>query len=279
MKLNQEVEMKSLLTISLLFLLIALPARWGTAHDGWVEVPSIVERGQPVTISLMLGNHSNEHKSYRLAGKWNPQFTKLIIIEPSGKVNDLTNAIIDLGEDAEKTGPKGPKGFHIAPFTPQMEGVHIIVARQEEIAQHGDGPRFRGVRSARAVFTALRTPRVADAKKSSGFGRTVDSENLMEIVPVTNPLSITQDSRITFELRYKGKRFPNQNVSIIRRLAGPSAVQELTTDEKGQVTFSAGAPDTYLMRVKFEERSERREGEYDLSAYEATYVFQVFNRL
>jgi uncharacterized GH25 family protein len=272
------LEMKSLLTINLLFLSIALSTSSSPAHDGWVEVPAIVERGQPVTISLMLGNHSNEHKSYRLAGKWNPKFTKLMVIEPSGKLNDLTSAIIDLGEDAEKTGPKGPKGFHIAAFTPQMEGVHIVVGRQEEIAQHGDGPKFRGVRSARAAFTALRTPRVADAKKSSGFGRTVDNETLLEIVPVNSPFGIMQDSRVTFELRYKGKQFPNQTVSVIGRLAGPASVQELTTDEKGQVTLNAGPPDTYLMRVKFEERTERREGEYDLSAYEATYVFQVFNR-
>jgi uncharacterized GH25 family protein len=270
--------MKSLLTISLSVLLIMVSAEWSTAHDGWVEVSSIVEKGQPVTISLMLGNHSNEHKSYRLAGKWNPKFTKLMVIEPSGKVSDLTTAIIDLGEDPEKTGPKGPKGFHIASFTPQMEGVHIVVGRQEEVAQHGDGPRFRGVRSARTAFIALTTPRVSDAKNSAGFDRGVNNETLMEIVPISNPLGVTQDSRLTFEVRYKGKQFPNQSVSVIGRLAGAASVQELTTDEKGQITFSAGVADAYLMRVKFEERSERSEGQYDLSAYEATYVFQVFNR-
>jgi uncharacterized GH25 family protein len=258
-------------------LFLIVQARWSFAHDGWVEVASIVERGQPVTISLMLGNHSNEHKSYRLAGKWNPKFTKLMVIEPSGKVNDLTGSLVDLGEDAENTGPKGPKGFHIAAFTPKEEGVHTVVARQEEVAQHGDGPKFRGVRSARGAFTALRTPRVAEAKKSSGFARTVDIENLMEIVPVSNPLGVTQNAPVTFQVRYKGKGFANQNVSIVGRLEGPASVQEFTTDEKGQVTFTAGRPDTYLVRVKFEERNERSEGQYDLSAYEATYVFQVFN--
>jgi uncharacterized GH25 family protein len=272
------MDMTSLLTISLLWLSIALSAGRTAAHDGWIEVSSIVERGQPVTISLMLGNHSNEHKSYRLAGKWNPKFTKLMVIDPSGKVNDLTSAIIDLGEDPEKTGPKGPKGFHIAAFTPQLEGVHVIVGRQEEVAQHGNGPKFRGVRSARAAFTALATPKVADAKNSSGFARTLDSEDLMEIIPVSNPFGITPDARITFELRYKGKQFANQNVSVIGRVAGPASAQEVTTDEKGQVSFTAGAADAYLMRAKFEERAERSEGEYDLSAYEATYVFQVFNR-
>jgi hypothetical protein len=268
--------MKSLLKIWLIFLLLVLQAGWSSAHDGWVEVPSIVERGQPVTISLMLGNHSNEHKSYRLAGKWNPERTKLMVIEPSGKVNDLTASLVDLGEDAENTGPKGPKGFHIAAFTPKEEGVHIVIARQEEVAQHGDGPKFRGVRSARGAFASLRTPTVAEAKKSSRFAGTVDSENLMEIVPVSNPLGVTQNGQMTFEVRYRGKAFANQNVTIISRLDGPTSVKELLTDEKGQVSFNAGVPDAYLMRIKFEERNQRSEGEYDLTSYEATYVFNVF---
>jgi uncharacterized GH25 family protein len=269
--------MKSLIAACVMFLLCFLPFRSSLAHDGWIEVPTIVETGQPVTISLMLGNHSNDHKSYRLAGKWNPKFTKLMVIEPSGKVNDITASLVDLGEDPEKTGPKGPKGFHIASFMPKEDGVHIILGRQEEVAQHGDAPKFRGVRSARAAFTALRTPRVAEAKKSSGYARTVDIENLMEIVPVSNPLGVTQNAPVTFQVRYKGKAFANQNVTVVGRLEGPASVQEFTTDEKGQINFTAGRPDTYLMRVKFEERSERSEGEYDLSAYEATYVFQVFN--
>jgi hypothetical protein len=107
------------------FFVLSLTER-ASAHDGWIEVPAIVEKGQVVTIALMLGNHTNEHKSYRLAGKWNPNFTKLMVIEPSGKINDITASLIDLGEDEEKTGPKGPKGFHIATFTPKTEGVYTF---------------------------------------------------------------------------------------------------------------------------------------------------------
>jgi hypothetical protein len=44
------------------------------------------------------------------------------------------------------------------------------------------------------------------------------------------------------------------------------------------VSVTAGAADSYLVRFKFDERSERKEGQYDLSSYESTYVFQVFNR-
>jgi uncharacterized GH25 family protein len=249
-----------------------------SAHDGWIEVPAIVEKGQPVTIALMLGNHTNEHKSYRLAGKWDPKFTKLMVIDLSGKINDITSSLIDLGEDEEKTGPKGPKGFHIATFTPKTEGVHTVLAREEQVLQHGDGPKFRSIRSARSAFTALRTPRVVEGRKTTGFGRTFAIESVMEIVPISNPIAVTQNDPVTFELRYKGKPFANQTVTVVGRLNGPASVQDLTTDEKGRVRITAGAADFYLARAKFDERSERKEGQYDLSSYESTYVFQVFNR-
>ena len=248
------------------------------AHDGWIEVPAIVEKGQPVTIALMLGNHANEHRSYRLAGKWNPKYLKLMVIEPSGKVNDITGSLVDLGEDDEKTGPKGPKGFHIAPFTPTAEGMHIVLAREEQVLQHGDEPKFRSVRSARAAFAALRSPQVAQGKKTTGFSRAFAMDNVMEIVPISNPIAVTQNDRVTLELRYKGKPFSNQTLSVVGRLNGPASAQDLTTDEKGRVSVTAGAADSYLVRTKFDERSERKEGQYDLSSYEATYVFQVFNR-
>jgi len=248
------------------------------AHDGWVEVPAIVEKGQPVTIALMLGNHTNEHRSYRLAGKWNPKYIKLIVIEPSGKVSDITDSLVDLGEDDEKTGPKGPKGFHIALFTPSTEGVHIVLAREEQVLQHGEEPRFRSVRSARAAFAALASSRVAEGKKTTGFSQTFAMDNVMEIVPISNPIAITQNDQVTLELRYKGKPFANQTLSVVGRLNGAASAQDLTTDDKGRVKVTAGTSDFYLVRVKFDERTERNEGLYDLSSYEATYVFQVFNR-
>lgn len=247
------------------------------AHDGWIEVSPIVEKGQPVTIALMLGNHSNEHRSYRLAGKWDPKLTKLTVIEPSGKLNDITGTLVDLGEDDEKTGPKGPKGFHIATFTPKAEGVHIVLAREEQIQQH-DGPKFRSVRSARTAFGAFRNPRLMEAKKITGFDRTVAIENLLEIVPTSNPLGIIEGGPVTFEVLYKGKPFPNQQVAVVRRIDGPASAQEFITNEKGTISFKAGTADVYLVRLKFDERTERSEGQFDLSSYGATYVFQVFNR-
>jgi hypothetical protein len=147
-----------------------LLAQSSFAHDGWIEIsPWIAEKGQPVTLALMHGNHSNEHKSFRLAGKWDPEYTKLMVIDPSGKIHDLTSGIVDLGEDPEKTGPKGPKGFHVAQFTPKIGGVYVVLARQERVLQHGTGPKFRSVRNARSAFAALSNPHPIDGQEREGL--------------------------------------------------------------------------------------------------------------
>src|SRR6516162_3281494 len=103
--------------IKIIFSLISsliLPAA-AIAHDGWIEItPSIVEKNQSATISLIQGNHSNEHKSYRIAGKWDQKYTTLVVIDPKGKQKSLTDRLIDFGEDAETVGPKGPKGHYLA---------------------------------------------------------------------------------------------------------------------------------------------------------------------
>jgi len=202
--------------------------------------------------------------------------TRVTVISPSGKAIELT--MIDLGEDPEKTGPKGPKGFHVAQFVAEYDGVYTVVARQEKILQHGSGPKFRGVRFARATFVALPLPTVAEAGKIKNFDRRAEAGDDMEIIPVTSPLSVVQDSPVTVEVRYKGKPAAGQVVSVLRKMAGSASAKDLTTDAQGRITFTAGAPDSYLARVKFEERGEKSAGQFELSSYEATYVFQVYNR-
>ncbi|HKA34425.1 MAG TPA: DUF4198 domain-containing protein [Candidatus Binatia bacterium] len=258
---------------SLVFFITFLPVGAVHAHDGWIEVaPSIVEKGQPVTIALMHGNHSNEHRSYRLAGKWDPEFTKVSVVSPSGKTTAVE--IVDLGEDPEKTGPKGPKGFHIAQFVADEEGVHTVVARQERDLQRGDGPRFRGVRFARSAFAALALPTVAEAQKIKAGAPQARGGDDLEIVPVDNGAGAVRGAPVTLQVRYKGKPAEGKVVSIVPKLAGAGAAQDVTTDALGRVTFAPPAADFYLARVKFDEKSERG----DLNSFEATYVFQVFNR-
>lgn len=126
------------------------------SHDGWVEIsPTIVEKNQTVAIALIQGNHSNEHKSYRIAGKWDQKFTTLVIVDPKVKQIPLTDRLIDFGEDAEAVGPKGPKGFYLASFVPKDEGLYLALARQARTLQQGDGPKLVTVRLSKSAFAAF----------------------------------------------------------------------------------------------------------------------------
>jgi len=249
------------------------------AHDGWVEIsPTIVEKNQVATIALMQGNHSNEHKSYRIAGKWDAKYTTLAVVDPKGKTNALTDRLIDFGEDAEAIGPKGPKGFFLASFVPKDEGLYQGVARQARTLQQGDGPKIVTLRIAKAAFAAFKAPTVSAAKTLKGFDRSVADTAAVEFIPVNNPLAVFAGGSMTFELRKSGKPISGQMVTLVRRIDGPASVQERATDENGRVTFAVGPSDSYLARVKIANEFSRPDGQKDKASYESTYVFQVFNR-
>ena len=271
--------MKILAIVSVFIAATFFSPRIINAHDGWVEVaPAIVERNQIATIALHHGNHGNEHKSYRLAGKWDLKHTSLVVFDPKNLTNMLTDRVIDLGEDDEKTGPKGPKGFHLASFVPKDEGLYQIVARQARTLQQGDGPKLTTVRLAKTAFAAFSMPKVAAAKALKGFDGAIAGDDAMEFIPIDNPLSIYAGDAITLELRKNGKASGGQAVTLVRRIDGFASVQERSTDEKGRVTFAVGPADFYLARVKIDEETPRPDGLKDKASHESTYVFQVFNR-
>jgi len=258
---------------------IVLKIHLAQAHDGWVEItPTIVEHGQPIAIALIQGNHSNEHKSYRIAGKWDAKYVALTVIEPSGRSMALTQRLFDMGEDDEKVGPKGPKGFHLAPFTPTVDGIFQLYARQHRALQQGDGPKLLTVRTAKTAFAVLKTPTVTAAKNLQSFDRIIVGNDALEFIPLNNPLAIYSGGSITLELHHKGKPASGQIITLVRRVDGFASVLERPTDDKGRVTFPVGPADSYLARVKIDEESARPDGQKDKASYESTYVFPVFNR-
>jgi uncharacterized GH25 family protein len=273
MKFSHQLKLMSLLLSSLLCPGIAI------SHDGWVEVaPAIVEKNQPATISLIQGNHANEHKSYRIAGKWDAKYTTLVVIDPKDKTTSLTDRLIDFGEDAETIGPKGPKGFYLAQFFPKDDGLYQALARQARTLQQGDGPKVVTVRFAKTAFAAFKAPNVSAAKALKGFDRMIAGDDAVEFIPVNNPLGIFSGGSMTLELRKSGKPISGQLITLLRRIDGFASVQERPTDDKGRSTFTVGPADSYLARVKIDEETTRSDGLKDKASYESTYVFQVFNR-
>ncbi len=261
------------------FALIFFPPQPSSAHDGWVErSPTIIESGQVATIALIQGNHSNEHKSYRVAGKWDRQYTTLALVDPSGSPNDITDRITDFGEDDEKIGPEGPKGFFVASFIPKNDGRNQAVARQAMTIQQGEDPKLVTVRIAKATFAAFKVPILSNAMKLKGFDRPIAGEGAVEFIPVNNPLAVFSGRSMTFELCQKGQPLGSQVVTLVPRSDGFASAKEHTTDTKGRVTFVVGPADFYLARVKIDEESPRPDGQKDTMSCESTYVFQAFNR-
>jgi uncharacterized GH25 family protein len=105
----------------------------------------------------------------------------------------------------------------------------------------------------------------------------VGGAEVLEIVPMTNPLALRSGEPITLQVRQRGQPAPGQAISIIRRIAGAASAQTLTTDDRGQVTVATGPADYYLVRVAVEERTELGPGQVERRVYAAAYVFPVYN--
>src|ERR1051326_1737655 len=87
------------------------------AHDTWVRTnTNIVRTGDAVHIDLMLGNHGNDHRDFKLASKVDPAGGTSAVIAPSGKRYDLASTFVDLGY-----APK--EGFHSAKFAIAEPGL------------------------------------------------------------------------------------------------------------------------------------------------------------
>ena len=89
------------------------------AHDTWVQTnTNLIRTGDVVHIDLMLGNHGNEHRDFKLASKIGLEGVKTIEVRgPDGSLHNLKSDLVDLG-----LAPK--EGFHSARFVPDKPGLY-----------------------------------------------------------------------------------------------------------------------------------------------------------
>lgn len=257
----------------LIAILVVVLALAGTAHahEGWVQAYSpIVGVGEMAYVDMLFGNHSNEHGSYRIAGKWNLKESRVFVTTPDGEKTDITAHAFDTGEDAEEVGPKGVKGYHAVGFTPGQPGLHMVSVEGDSLFKHGE-TTVRTLRSAKTFVAAAGTPVRAHVTDMKGFDRQATPDR-MELAPLFNPAAVTPGAGLTFQLFMKGKPAGGQHVTVIQR--SNSQAIGYHADAEGKVSFEAGAPDYYLIRVKHESE-EKEAGKYDKTAYEATMTFIV----
>jgi uncharacterized GH25 family protein len=239
---------------------LAIPAV-ATAHDTWVQTnTNIIRSGDAVHVDLMLGNHGNEHRDFRLAGKVSLDGATLQVIGPDGKAYDLRDRLVD-------TGYTPQEGYWTTRFEPTQDGLYTVAHRYDRVVSYAPE---RAIKSAKACFVASPT---LDAVPTDnpGFDRPLGHE--LELVPVSNPVTpMGPGNAIRVRLLYRGKPLAGERVSFIPRGAelkpGFDDRYERRTDENGEASFEPNESNYYLISAHKTEPSQG--GTLDGKRYEFT---------
>jgi uncharacterized GH25 family protein len=249
------------------FVAAMLLAAIAVGHDTWVQTNvSIVRVGDVVHVDLLLGNHGNEHRDFKLAGKVDPKDCTLESIAPDGKRQDLKAALTDQG-----MAPK--EGFWTARFTPDREGLHLIAQASDKVVDYAP---MRSIKSAKAfVLATKKLDKVP--MTSSGFDRVLG--HALELVPKTNPVApMGPGTKLAVQLLYKGKPLADGRVSFIPR--GQTLAEsfdsrfERKTDANGVASFEVPDANYYLVVAHHEDPADKGPN-YDATKYSATLTVSV----
>src|SRR5690242_1208884 len=100
------------------------------AHDTWVQTnANVVRVGDNVHVALMLGNHGNDHRDFKLAGKADPDGTTLEVVAPDGKRYDLKDRMEDVGYT-----PK--EGYWTARFAAAAPGLYLVDSLSDKVVSY-----------------------------------------------------------------------------------------------------------------------------------------------
>lgn len=238
------------------------------AHDSWVQTnTNLIRTGDAVHIDLMLGNHGNDHRDFKLAGKLSPEMVKTFeVITPDGKKYDLKPNMVDQGY-----APK--EGYHTAKFVPAKPGLYVAAQTLDKVLNHGKP--IRGYRSAKTYFV------VSDsldkvAKDQLGFDTPLG--HLLELVPEANPVvQMGPGTPIRVKLLFEGKPLAGVKVSFIPRgvtlKEGNDADYERTTDKDGRAVFTPKAGNYYLVVAHYPRDVKGKD--YESEHYAATLTIFV----
>ena len=241
------------------------------AHDTWIETnTNIVRSGDVVHLNLMLGNHGNEHRDFKLAGKQSLEGSSLEVIDPARQRYDLKANLIDAGYTPQE-------GFWTTRFEPTKPGLYTLAHRSDRVM--GYAPE-RSIKSGKAFFVASASLDKPPAG-NPGFDKPLGHD--LELVPVLNPVTpMGPGTTIRVRLLYKGKPLVGERVSFIPRGAAVKASfddrYERMTDEKGEASFEPSEANVYLIAAH---KTEAKEGgvldgkPYEFTKYGATLTMYV----
>jgi uncharacterized GH25 family protein len=244
-------------------------ARPAAAHDTWVQTAATVVRPDDVVhVDLALGNHGNEHRDFKFAGKLaSLEGVKLEVLASGGRRTDLVPDLVDLGFT-----PK--EGFWSGRFVAGEEGLHCVAHTRDGI-RHAS----RGLKSAKAYFLvskSLDKPPAATREFVEPLGHPL--ELVLESHPV---LECGPGRKIAVRLFFRGRPLADERVSFISRgaeLKGDFDPEfERRTDADGRCTYTPKEGNFLLVVAHRTDPEERGEG-FDKTSYGATLVLNVPQR-
>lgn len=235
------------------------------AHDTWVQTgTSLVRVADLVHIDLMLGNHGNDHRDFKIASKVGLESCTLDVVGPSGQTYDVKPDLVDLGY-----APK--EGYWSARFTPGEEGVHAVVHTIDSVFHN-----TRGIKSAKTYFLAANS---LDAPKLGGdenFAKALGHP--LEIVLLSHPATLGPGIPFGVQVLYEGKPLEGAKVSFVPRgtvlAEGLDPEYERTTGADGKANFTPKEGNFILVSVRRTEPDRKGEG-YDATGYTATLLMNV----
>jgi uncharacterized GH25 family protein len=237
------------------------------AHDTWVQTnTSVVRVGDNIHIDLMLGNHGNDHRDFKLASKIDLEGCTLQVLDPDGKRFDLKERLADVGYT-----PK--EGFWTARFAGASPGLYVVAHTSDRVASYAP---VRSVKSAKTFFVVSKSlDRVP--QENPGFDKPLG--HTLELVPETNPVTpMGPDTPIKVRLLYRGKPLAGATVSFIPRgetlTEGFDKRYERKTDEQGRASFTPKEGNYYLVVAHREEPDESGK-DYKSTKYSATLAVLV----
>jgi uncharacterized GH25 family protein len=246
---------------------VLLAASSLSAHDAWLQVnTNIVRVGDAVRIDLMLGNHGNNHRDFKLAGKLDPAAGSLEVIAPSGKRYDVKDRLAD-------TGYTPREGFWTTRFAGDESGFYMAARLSEQVVSYA--PK-RSIQSAKTCFVLSRSLDQV-SQDNPGFDKPLGHP--LELVPHANPVTpMGPGQAIQVRLLFKGQPLAGETVSFIPR--GEELSEEFDsryerkTDAEGRASFTPKEGNYYLVVAHREAPNERGQG-YEMTKYSATLCLFV----
>jgi uncharacterized GH25 family protein len=250
----------------LMILHLALSATCA-AHDAWLQTnTNLVRTGDVVHVDLLLGNHGNDHRDFKTAGKVDLDGATFEVLAPSGKRLDLKDRLIN-------TGYAPQEGCWSTRFEPAEAGLYVVGHQSDKVMTYGP---VRSVKGAKTCFVVSPTlDKVAPS--NPGFDRPLG--HALELVPTVNPVTpMGPGLPLRVQLLYKDKPLSGARISFIPRgevlSEGIDSQYERTTGEQGEASFTPTFGTYYLVVAHHEEPAERGPG-YDKTKYSATLCVYV----